>query len=112
MVADNSGRVRGIDVDSQTRCAHYHSVRDVIAIKMKCCGEYYACKDCHETLAGHGIALWPREEWNQLAVLCGACRTELSINEYLVSGNQCPKCAAEFNPNCSKHYHFYFESDR
>lgn len=110
MTSSSSIRVLGIHVDAQTRCEHYRSHRDIIAIKMKCCGEYYACKDCHDALAGHPTIVWPREQWDQAAVLCGVCRAELSIHEYLESGNRCPKCNAEFNPNCSRHYHFYFES--
>ena len=101
--------VKGIDLDSQTRCAHWHSALDIIAIKMKCCGEYYACKDCHDVLADHSIAVWPCEEWNHQAVLCGACGVEMSIADYLRSENRCPYCMAQFNPGCRNHYNFYFE---
>jgi uncharacterized CHY-type Zn-finger protein len=101
-------RVHGVDLDSETRCVHYRSARDIIAIKMKCCGEYYACKDCHDALAGHEIQVWPRNQWTELAVLCGRCRTGLSIRDYMASGHRCPACGAEFNPGCAKHYHFYF----
>ena len=103
--------VRGIDVDHQTRCAHWHSPRDVIAIKMKCCGAYYACKDCHAALALHAPAVWPRHEWDQRAVLCGVCGIELSVRQYLDCGNFCPTCGAGFNPNCRIHYHCYFEEN-
>jgi uncharacterized CHY-type Zn-finger protein len=65
--------VRGLNLDPQTRCLHYHTQADIIAIKMKCCATYYACKDCHIALAGHAIEVWPRSEWNQEAILCGAC---------------------------------------
>ena len=102
--------VLGITLDDQTRCTHYHSLLDIIAIKMKCCGVYYACKDCHDALAGHAVAVWPREEWNQNAVLCGACFMELSVTEYLQCANRCPNCEARFNPGCRKHYQFYFEA--
>ncbi|HET8924928.1 MAG TPA: CHY zinc finger protein [Candidatus Acidoferrum sp.] len=107
----NGVEVRGVDLDPHTRCIHYHSPTDVVAIKMKCCGLYYACKDCHIALAGHEIAAWPRSEWDQQAVLCGACKTELSIREYLQSGSQCPACGSAFNPGCRKHHHFYFEEE-
>ena len=100
--------VRGIEVDAQTRCAHYRSPLDIIAIKMKCCGTYYACKDCHEELADHSIEVWQRHEWDRPAVLCGACKNEMSIEEYLAAGNKCPGCGAAFNPGCRKHYPFYF----
>jgi uncharacterized CHY-type Zn-finger protein len=100
--------VRGVDVDAATRCAHYHSKLDIIAIRMACCGVYYACKDCHEALAGHSISVWPHAEWNIQAVLCGACGHELTIAEYMESGYRCPQCTSEFNPGCRNHYHFYF----
>ena len=103
--------VHGIDLDPQTRCAHYNKPVDVIAIKMKCCGLYYACKDCHDALAGHALEVWPREEWDQLAVLCGCCGTELSVQTYLEWGNKCPACGAQFNPGCRNHSHFYFEAE-
>ncbi len=100
--------VRGIGLDAQTRCAHYSKPVDIIAIKMKCCGTYYACKDCHEALAGHPIEIWPESDWDQPAVLCGSCSTELTIREYLECENKCPGCKAQFNPGCRNHYHFYF----
>jgi uncharacterized CHY-type Zn-finger protein len=100
--------VRGIDLDAATRCAHYRTELDIIAIRMKCCGVYYACKDCHEALAGHAIDVWPQSEWTQAAVLCGACGYEMTINEYKASNDKCPRCRAPFNPGCRKHYGFYF----
>lgn len=102
-------RVLGVDLDPETRCAHYHSPLDIIAIKMKCCGMYYACKDCHAALAGHEIERWPKQEWTEKAVLCGHCWTELSIAEYLASNYHCPFCYAPMNPGCAKHYRDYFE---
>jgi uncharacterized CHY-type Zn-finger protein len=100
--------VRGIDLDAQTRCAHYGTALDIIAIRMKCCGVYYACKECHEILAGHPIEVWPEAEWSQAAVLCGACGCELSIAQYMASGHMCPRCGAAFNSGCRNHYQFYF----
>jgi uncharacterized CHY-type Zn-finger protein len=38
--------VHGIELDAQTRGAHWRSPLDIVAIKMKCCGVYYACKNC------------------------------------------------------------------
>jgi uncharacterized CHY-type Zn-finger protein len=104
-------KVHGVELDGETRCAHWHSPRDVIAIKMKCCGEYYGCKDCHDALAGHATKVWPRAEWNDKAVLCGVCGSELSIRAYLDCNNICPTCSAAFNPGCRNHYHFYFETE-
>ena len=104
-----SAEVKGVGVDNESRCAHYHSARDIIAIKMKCCGEFYACKDCHDELAGHKAETWARADWALKAVRCGHCGTELTINEYLECANTCPTCGASFNPGCRNHYHFYFD---
>lgn len=103
--------VRGIDLDAQTRCAHYRTALDIVAIKMKCCGVYYACKDCHEALAGHAIEAWPRAEWAERAVLCGACGVEMSIEQYMESGYRCSSCGAGLNPGCRKHSRFYFSEE-
>ncbi len=100
--------VRGQELDAQTRCIHYRSPLDVLAIKMKCCGVYYACKDCHNALADHAIAVWPPDQWNETAVLCGVCGCEMSIEQYMACNARCPQCAAPFNPGCRKHYHYYF----
>lgn len=102
--------VRGLDLDANTRCRHYHCPADVIAIKMKCCETYYACIDCHAALAGHPARVWPRRQWDRQAVLCGVCNRELSIREYMNTANRCPDCRAEFNPGCRNHYHLYFET--
>ena len=105
-------QVMGKVIDDQTRCVHYHSVKDIIAIRFKCCDHYYPCFSCHEETAGHEARVWPKSEYAMKAVLCGACKHEMSISEYMNSGNHCPACNAEFNPNCEKHYHLYFELDQ
>ncbi len=104
--------VRGLNLDPQTRCLHYHSPLDIIAIKMKCCGVYYACKECHEALAGHPIEIWPESEWDQNAILCGSCRAELTISEYLQCNSRCPACNAGCNPACRDHHPLYFATAR
>ncbi|KAF8853196.1 zinc finger CHY domain-containing protein [Acephala macrosclerotiorum] len=101
--------VHGLEVSSKTQCAHWHSERDIIAIKHKCCSLYYACISCHEAIAGHDNQVWPNDEHATKAVLCGNCRHELSITEYLECGNTCTMCQAAFNPGCRNHYHLYFE---
>jgi uncharacterized CHY-type Zn-finger protein len=111
-MSDLSGPpVSGRGLDPQTRCAHWHSPLDIIAIRMKCCGAYWACRECHDELAGHEAQVWPTAEWDQPAILCGACKAELTINAYLACDSRCPRCGAGFNPGCAKHKHLYFEAD-
>ncbi|MDQ4215578.1 CHY zinc finger protein [Microbacterium sp. ASV81] len=102
--------VRGPTVDEQTRCVHYRTSLDVIAIRFACCGEYYPCHLCHEEAAGHVARQWPYDARDTKAVLCGVCGTELTIAEY-VAVKACPHCAAPFNPGCALHAHLYFEPD-
>ena len=101
--------MKGKPIDDQTRCVHYHTDKDVIAIRFKCCGEFYPCYACHAETAGHNARGWPKAEWDSKAILCGVCNNELTINEYLTCGDECPNCKAQFNPNCSLHYGLYFE---
>ncbi|CDQ20545.1 Uncharacterized protein, contains Zn-finger domain of CHY type [Halobacillus karajensis] len=100
--------VKGVEVDAQTRCAHYQSDRDIIAIKFHCCKEYYACYYCHHEQAGHPPSKWPRQQWGEKAILCGNCHHELTILEYMES-KRCPQCEHRFNENCSLHYPLYFD---
>ncbi|MGH9946490.1 MAG: CHY zinc finger protein [Pyrinomonadaceae bacterium] len=102
-------RVFGIDVDDETRCAHWHSELDIIAIKFKCCGKWYPCFECHAEIADHKAGVWLKSEHNTKAILCGACGHQLTIREYLNSESKCTKCGEAFNPNCAKHYALYFE---
>jgi uncharacterized CHY-type Zn-finger protein len=101
--------VRGPVVDDQTRCIHYRSELDVVAIRFACCGEYYPCHACHAETAGHPAEQWPVAARGERAVLCGACRTELTIAEYL-EVDDCPHCGAGFNPGCRLHTELYFET--
>lgn len=101
--------VKGNSVDSESRCSHYHSDLDVIAIKFKCCKEYYACYYCHQELSGHDAQVWGQDEFDEKAVLCGVCGNEMTIAQYLKSNFRCLKCGAPYNPKCIEHYHLYFD---
>lgn len=103
--------VRGVAVDARTRCRHYGSERDVVAVRFPCCGEYYACYECHAERADHDAERWPADAREERAVLCGACGTELTIRAYLDSGHTCPECGSAFDPGCANHYPLYFEGD-
>ncbi|WP_353829257.1 CHY zinc finger protein [Agromyces sp. SYSU T0242] len=102
-------RVRGAVVDDQTRCVHYRTEVDIVAIRFACCGEYYPCHLCHEEATGHPARRWPVAEHATRAVLCGACGVELPIEAYL-DVDACPACGAAFNPRCRLHTHLYFET--
>lgn len=102
--------VHGVDLDPQTRCAHWHSAFDVVAIQMRCCGQFYACRECHDELEDHPVEVWPRKEWDARAVLCGVCRATLTVREYIEGPSRCPGCGAGFNPGCKGHQGLYFEA--
>ncbi|MFZ1808026.1 MAG: CHY zinc finger protein [Cyclobacteriaceae bacterium] len=104
-------KIKGKTVDQETRCVHFHSINDVVAIKFKCCHQYYPCYQCHDEDADHPSEVWPSRDFEEKAIWCGVCKTELTIRQYLESGNACPHCQTSFNPNCSSHYHLYFETN-
>ena len=99
--------VRGALVDTETRCVHYATPLDVIAIEFACCGEFYPCHLCHAAEAGHPAARWPVSASGQRAILCGVCGHLLTIHEYS-GAESCPGCAARFNPGCKLHWDLYF----
>ncbi len=98
-------KIFGCTIDSDTRCKHWNSKLDIIAIKLACCQKYYPCYLCHEENEYHKIEQWNNDE---KAILCGVCKNDLLISEYLKCDNKCPSCKSDFNPNCQKHYLFYF----
>jgi len=101
-------RVKGA-IDQETRCSHYHQENDRIAIKFYCCGQYFPCYQCHQEHGCGKRSVWPRRLFSEKAILCGNCGEELTISEYLSSGNTCLHCHKSFNPGCAFHYHLYFE---
>lgn len=101
-------KVFGADVDAETRCAHYRSEIDIIAIKFKCCGEWFPCYECHVEQSEHAAEVWAQTEFDARAILCGGCGHQLTINEYLNCDSVCPQCRRRFNPGCARHYDLYF----
>lgn len=99
--------VYGKPVDDQTRCKHYRTPVDVIAIRFHCCDRYYPCHLCHEETADHAATQWPADQRSARAILCGVCATELTIAQY-VDATSCPACSAPFNERCHVHEHLYF----
>ena len=53
--------VKGKPVDDQTRCEHYHSPLDIIAIKFKCCDDYFPCYQCHEETTDQKPSVWKKK---------------------------------------------------
>lgn len=99
-------QVLGKIIDQQTRCIHYHSELDIVAIKFACCQQFYGCYFCHKETTNHQAKVWQADE---LAILCGNCRQLIGISSYL-KNSFCGNCQAKFNPNCKYHYHLYFDS--
>ena len=53
--------VFGPTVDDHTRCVHYATELDIIAIRFACCDRYYPCHLCHSETADHPaeyLKLW------------------------------------------------------
>lgn len=101
--------VHGLSLTPSTQCEHYHSPLDIIAIKHFCCRKFYACITCHDALETHKSGVWPRDQRDEKAVLCGACGHVLGVGEYMASGSRCTECEAGFNPGCKGHWKLYFE---
>lgn len=100
--------VHGATVDAQTRCVHYSSASDVVAIRFACCNRWYPCHACHAEGESHAPQRWPRHAFDEHALLCGVCRTTLSIEDYL-EADGCRSCGAPFNPGCRLHHRLYFD---
>jgi len=98
-------------IDEETRCEHYFSEKDRIAIKFYCCKRYYSCYFCHREAGCGKEAVWPFERFTEKAILCGACGKQLTIKQYLSHEGECPSCQASFNPGCSTHEHLYFQTE-
>lgn len=76
-------------------------------MRFKCCDKYYACIHCHNECEDHEPIPWSKDEQDTLAVMCGVCKYEMTIREY-VNTDQCPNCSASFNPRCEAYYPYYF----
>ena len=65
-------------------CAHWHSEKDVVALKCPCHNEFHPCLLCHEDKYGIPPERWPEESWAQeKAILCRVCETALTIADYM-----------------------------
>ena len=101
--------LRGVAVGPETRCKHWDSDLDIVALRFGCCEVFSPCHACHAETADHDPEPWPRARFDDPAVLCGACGATLSARMYLDSSDACPACGAAFNPGCRRHRNRYFE---
>ena len=112
-IINDSAILKGNLYDQHTRCSHYHSELDIMAIKFKCCSDivecYYPCYKCHEELTSHKNLRWTtRQLLTEKVILCGSCYTEMTFPEYK-QALKCVQCGGQFNPGCKAHYGLYFE---
>lgn len=106
--------VAGKCIDKNTRCLHFSSEKDIIAIKFKCCNSFYPCYKCHLECANHSIIRWTRHdlcEKDKKVILCGACQNALTFYQYSKGDFECLFCKGKFNPGCALHYNLYFDLD-
>lgn len=105
-------KVHGIEVkgaiDRETRCKHYYSEKDRVAIKFYCCGEFFPCYLCHKEHGCGKDAVWPKDRFDEQAILCGSCGHVFAIATYFKHHDACPNCDAPFNQGCKFHRHLYF----
>lgn len=99
--------VHGAPIDAQTRCVHWATELDVLAILFPCCDRWYPCHDCHEEHADHAAVPWDATAGAREALLCGVCGGTSTIADYRAT-SRCSRCDREFNPNCRRHHHLYF----
>ncbi|MEL5989892.1 CHY zinc finger protein [Microbacterium phosphatis] len=100
--------VHGLPVDAQTRCVHWATELDVLAILFPCCDRWYPCHDCHAADADHEAATWPASDGAREALLCGVCGSTSTIDAYRAT-SRCGGCGRAFNPSCARHHHLYFD---
>lgn len=100
-------KINGLLIDNESRCQHYHTELDIVALKCFECQKYYACYQCHDSLEDHTFRAYPCQLKEDKVLICGVCRHEMTIKEYQ-EAVACPNCHSAFNPACSKHYDIYF----
>ncbi len=102
-------RIQGDTIDEATRCMHHGKPEDIVAFRFRCCQEWYPCRACHDENVDHGTETWRPGELNEHAVLCGACKTTMTLDAYIACQHACPYCGTSFNPACKTHWDRYFE---
>ena len=86
-------------LSEKTRCEHWHSALDILALKAACCNRFYACHSCHSACEEHDWLPWPADtSLDMMGLLCGACSKTFSLKQYLSGSSKCPHCDSPFNP--------------
>lgn len=101
-------KIYGLLVDDESRCIHYHSEKDVIALQCYACKHYYACYQCHNALEDHVFSPYPLALTQDRPILCGVCKRLLTYATYK-DVTACPSCQSPFNPGCKQHHSYYFK---
>ncbi|UUE18379.1 hypothetical protein LQZ13_02845 [Leuconostoc mesenteroides] len=99
--------IKGINLDQQVRCKHWHTDVDVVANRCAKCRKYYACYLCHDALNTHPFVPVSLDT-EETAVCCGVCLHQMTPAQYLHAHYQCPKCHHLFNAQCALHKNTYF----
>src|SRR5690625_8025706 len=81
--------LKGTVLDSETRCSHYHTELDRIAIKFYCCQTYFPCYLCHKESGCGETKVWPYDKLDKKAILYGACGEELTSKSYQNMEHKC-----------------------
>ncbi|WP_438835700.1 CHY zinc finger protein [Streptococcus pluranimalium] len=53
---------KGIVIDDNSRCQHYHSSQNIVALKYADCHSYYACYKCHGAMESHSFKATSADE--------------------------------------------------
>lgn len=77
-------KVYGLLIDIEICCCYYFIEEDIIVIKFKCCNKYYLCYKCYNEFEKYVIKCWFEFLFNEKVILCGVCKYELIINEYMM----------------------------
>lgn len=75
-------KIYGFLVDNESRCQHYHTELDIVALKCFECLNYYACYQCHDSLEEHSFRAYPCQLKQDKVLICGVCQHEMTIEEY------------------------------
>ena len=103
----------GLERHTASRCAHWQSELDVLALLAPCCSKFYACASCHDACEEHALVPWADDTpLETKALLCGVCQSRIAIIDYMDPSRPsvCPACSAGFNPGCKTHWNIYFSA--